>query len=79
MHRPFIKTGPNVNDNSHFLHRALLISAKYCLPKLGDGDASDKTGLIFDEHDLRKTMAPKYTDIVTAYTRCSRLNRFENL
>ena len=25
-------------------------------PKLGDGDASNKTGLIFEERDLRKTM-----------------------
>ena len=34
-----------------------LISAKYYLPKLGEGDASNKTGLIVEEHDLRKTMA----------------------
>ena len=32
------------------------ISAWYYLPKLGDGDASSKTGLIFEEHDLSKTM-----------------------
>ena len=33
------------------------ISAYYHLPKLGNGDASKKTGVIFEEHDLRKTMS----------------------
>ena len=47
-------TGPKKQGKGYTLSPARYMY--YNLLKLGDADASNKTGRIFEEHDLRKTM-----------------------
>ena len=60
MHRPFIKTGPNKLIIAIF-YIATLLARNTTIEtppplRLWDGDASNRTGRAFEEHDLRKTM-----------------------
>ena len=52
--------------------------ASYGLPELGHGDASNKTGRIFEEHDLRKTMHENYVNVL-AMTQLGRFHVNERI